>query len=239
MFDLDKDIKNYLDWRIEELDLLAAEWDWGIKDEYILAYNQNKNNWPDYDHFLFKNIDTHKLHALELECQHGYQISRFFTRFASITGLTASKNLKNRADSFLTTNRVNAEIKIYDGLTIPYDANCYDLIYSVDMIQHISSYSLRLKIFEEVYRVLKPGGHFCFQMGFHEKTDYKMHADYFEDIFIGVMGNCDVKCNELNYIIHDLESRLNFTNFKHDVRPVGPHDNFLRWAWIQVQKPPS
>jgi SAM-dependent methyltransferase len=51
----------------------------------------------------------------------------------------------------------NIQIKIYDGVNIPYPDNYFDIIYCKQVFEHVRYPE---KLLKEVHRVLKPGGYF-------------------------------------------------------------------------------
>jgi len=57
--------------------------------------------------------------------------------------------------------RAAARLQIYDGRTIPYPAEHFDLVTMLDVLEHIPDAERFLR--EEVLRVLKPGGLLMFQ----------------------------------------------------------------------------
>ena len=51
-----------------------------------------------------------------------------------------------------------AEFQVADALDMPFPDNHFDKVYSISVIHHIPSKTLRLQYFKEANRVLKPGG---------------------------------------------------------------------------------
>ena len=122
-----------------------------------------------------------------------------------------------------------------DGKSIPVEDESYDVVFSVICFQHICCYDVRLRIFKEVKRVLKPDGYFCFQMGYGNK---KSAASYYENIFDAkeTNGGHDVSITDEDQLKGDLIDMLKFRNYKSDIRSRGPGDTHPKWIWVQVQK---
>ena len=53
--------------------------------------------------------------------------------------------------------RTDGAIQLYDGIHMPFDDNCFDLIYCNQVLEHVRYPSTVLK---EVSRILRPGGYF-------------------------------------------------------------------------------
>src|SRR5687767_2164734 len=97
-------------------------------------------------------------------------------------------------------------------------------------MQHINCYPKRRAIWEEIFRVLKPGGWFTAQMGYgpgHSKA-----VDYYNEEEVS-----DRDCQVLDHecITKDLYE-IGFIGFKYDVRPPN-HDEHPNWIWFKARKP--
>lgn len=83
-------------------------------------------------------------------------------RFAptSVIGLDVAANMIDKAKQRLARDGsydVRFEFRAYDGITIPYEDNSFDFVYSVAAIQHIPK-SYAYNLFFEINRILKPAG---------------------------------------------------------------------------------
>ena len=89
----------------------------------------------------------------------------------------------------------------------------------------------------DIYRVLKPGGYLCFQMGYGGKEGIPTAA-YRDDVFeaISTNGHADVSITDEKELIDDLCAEIGFKNYRSDIRQTGPGDNHRNWIWVQVQK---
>lgn len=144
------------------------------KDKYIPAFNQN---WltPLYDPVLkwgmreetFKRYLVEHAHlepgqrVLDLGCGTGtltLQIKQFLPQI-ELFGLDGDPSVLQIAREKAIA--ANVDIRWEEGLAydLPYPAASFDRVISCLMIHHLTA-SNKLKAFQEVFRILKPGGEF-------------------------------------------------------------------------------
>jgi ubiquinone/menaquinone biosynthesis C-methylase UbiE len=127
------------------------------------------NNWEDYN-LLHKGIDTKNLTMLDFACGPGRNIVKFWKAFERVDGVDiGTVNIKN-AKIWMEHNGISeSENNMYvnNGLDLnEIESDTYDTVMSTIAIQHICCHSVRYRLFEEFYRVLKPGGYITIQMGY-------------------------------------------------------------------------
>ena len=210
------------------------------KDPVVGSYDAH-NQWSDYDTYLFKDFDTKNLVALEYGCGPGRNLVKFNTRFQQIDGVDIAQTNLEKARSNLAANSISTgELYLCDGKSIPVGDNKYDVVFSTICLQHIACYDVRFSIFQEVYRVLKKGGRFCFQIGLDngENVTRPHSAKYFDNMYNapGTNGVCDVLVTDENELKNDLTKKIKFKKYQSDIRPTGPGDFHHNWIWVQVQK---
>jgi ubiquinone/menaquinone biosynthesis C-methylase UbiE len=213
----------------------SNSWDIHNPDPVVGSYHEH-NAWTDYDVYLFKDFETLNLKALEYGCGPGRNIIRFSSRFKEIDGTDISEGCIEKAKNNLELNNIkNSEVFVCDGQSIPSSDENYDVVFSVICLQHIASHSIRMNIMKDIYRVLKPEGFFCFQVGFGEKS--LPTSNYYADDFdaSSTNGAYDFELRDEDFIKNDLE-KIGFKNYKSDIRPTGPGDFHSNWIWVQVQK---
>jgi ubiquinone/menaquinone biosynthesis C-methylase UbiE len=216
----------------------ASTWSLQNRNPVVGSYDAH-NEWKDYDTYLFKDFDTQNLTCLEYGCGPGRNLVRFSSRFKQVDGTDISDINIQKAKINLEKNNVsNSEVFPCDGKSIPRDAETYDVVFSVICLQHIACYDIRFNIFQDIYRVLKPGGKFCFQMGFNGKKSGYTVSTYHENAINArsTNGMHDVAFNDEQFLKDDLLVKLDFKNYKSDIRPTGPGDAHLNWIWVQVEK---
>jgi ubiquinone/menaquinone biosynthesis C-methylase UbiE len=230
----------YTEMQNEHYEIDAKRWTVTDRNPVVGSFDQH-NNWADYNKFLFGNLDTRPMIALDFGCGPGRNIVLFHNRFTRIDGADIA-----------VTNLDNAKLWIqHNNLTIPtlYRTNGvnldgisdaqYDMVFSTICMQHICVHSIRLAILKDMFRVLKAGGHICIQMGFGGKHAWnRRYAKYYEDILDapGTNGCLDVSIEDPN----DLEKELKligFQNFQYDLRPTGPGDDHKQWIFFRATKP--
>jgi SAM-dependent methyltransferase len=224
----------YLTMQKQQYDREAAVWSLENKNPVVGSYHQH-NEFLDYDTYLFKDFNTKNLVALEYGCGPGRNLIRYADRFSRVDGLDISQINLDKAEVNLTAAGIDIPMLYHnDGESIPIQDNTYDVVFSVICLQHICVHEIRYKIMEEVLRVLKPGGHFCFQMGLGNKKNTSGY--YNNDYHIAVTnGQHDVRIDNEDYIKDDLQ-KIGFVNYKSDIRPPHSSDFFDHWIWIQSQK---
>jgi ubiquinone/menaquinone biosynthesis C-methylase UbiE len=230
-------IQKYINMQKSVYEQEANQWSLDNKDPVVGSYNDH-NNWADYDTYLFRDVDTTGMIALEYGCGPGRNLIKFNNRFTRIDGVDIANNNLEKAKINLAHNNIsNFNLYLCDGQSIPVNDELYDVVFSVICLQHIACYDVRFNIFKEIYRSLKPGGYFCFQMGYGGKA-HPPSVGYYDNVYDaqGTNGACDVSVTDETTLINDLVDKLSFTNYKSDIRPTGPGDGHTNWIWVQVQK---
>jgi len=231
-------LQTYLDMQKKNYDQAASKWTLDNRNPVVGSYDEH-NNWEDYNNYLFKDFDTSGLVALEYGCGPGRNIIKFNNRFSRVDGVDIATNNIEKAKLNLNHNNIfNSNLYVCDGKSIPVDNDTYDVVFSVICLQHIACYDVRFSIMSDIKRILKPGGRFCFQMGFGGKSNNYTVSQYYENAVNATVtnGGHDVSIVDENNLKDDLVNKLGFTDYKSNIRPVGPGDNHKNWIWIQVQK---
>lgn len=225
--------KNYLGMQKGFYDVEASRWSLQNKNPVVGWYDWQESH-TDYDTHLFKDFDTTGLVALEYGCGPGRNLIRFAKRFQRVDGVDISS--VNIDKAIINLNDAGVPLpNLYtnNGDDIPVDNETYDVVFAVICLQHICVHDIRVKIMQEIHRVLKPGGYFCAQMGFGGRPQSVNYYDNFYDA-PATNGHWDVSIENEEYLKDDL-SKIGFINYKSDIRPVC-QDLHKYWIWFQAQK---
>ena len=101
---------------------------------------------------------------LEIGCGVGRMTQYFAGRFAEVHALDVSPEMIARARERLA-GRANVQLHVGNGLDLRGFADGqFDFVFSYITFQHIPRAAITAKYIREAGRVLKPGGHFYFQV---------------------------------------------------------------------------
>lgn len=221
----------------KQYDTEASVWSIENRDPVVGSFDQH-NKWDDYDNYLFKSIQstTDKV-ALDFGCGPGRNIVKFSERFKRIDGADISDiNLKN-AVQWCQYNNVKVPL-FYKNNGMDLQAivsEVYDVVFSTICLQHICVHDIRFNLMKEFYRILKPGGAICLQMGFG--VGHPFTVGYFENHYEATATNsgCDTRVDSPDELKSDLE-KIGFHSFEYDIRPVGPGDCHGNWIFFRAFK---
>lgn len=76
---------------------------------------------------------------------------------SNFTGLDIDPKVREIARSKLERHNVNIPLELYDGGSFPFESNYFDKVYSC-LVFHQLDAETKSHCFNEIYRVLKPGG---------------------------------------------------------------------------------
>lgn len=229
---------DYLMMQKNQYEVDASRWALDNRDPVVGSYDGH-NACLDYDTLLFKDFDTTGKVALEYGCGPARNLIRYHDRFERIDGVDIAQTNLDKAKINLAHHGItNYNLYQCDGDNIPTDDKSYDVVFSVICLQHICCHSIRYSIMNDVRRVLKPKGYFCFQMGFGGRpTALGPSAGYYDNVYDAKGTNSlhDVVIDNEDCLKIDL-TKIGFKNYKSDIRPQGPGDAHKNWIWVQVQK---
>lgn len=211
---------------------------WSLEDmDPVVGMFNTQNAWGDYREYLFKDIDTAAMSALDFGCGPGRCLVEFSGLFERIDGADISHEVLCCAEKYLQHRGVESELILTNGRDLQaIDAEAYDLVYSTICLQHICVHEIRLSLMREFHRVLRPGGWFTAQMGFgpsHPRS-VRYHANAWWAP--GTNGALDCRVEDPSEVEQDLRA-IGFDNFQHWLRPVGPGDTHDQWIFFRARKP--
>ena len=96
---------------------------------------------------------------LDLGCGAGENSVYFATRGARCVAADYSPGMVEVALKLAQANGVAVEGKVVNAMAIDFPDNTFDIVYASNLLHHIPEPAIAI---QEAYRVLKPGGMFCF-----------------------------------------------------------------------------
>jgi SAM-dependent methyltransferase len=124
--------------------------------EYKIKYKKENPKWDETLVFLARELSKlgeDDLVVLDVGCGNGnYVVDENRKKIAWAAGVDLD-------ESYVKKNICLDEIKIADLESLPFDDSTFDVVLSLWVLEHLKNPG---KAFEEVYRVLKPGGLFMF-----------------------------------------------------------------------------
>lgn len=145
MFDFNDNTKNYREIIDRNIKITGA-------DSMYFADFKVK-----YSADLLKNSPKNKLNILDYGSGDGLT-EKFFLKYfpyAQITGLDISENFVKKAKSL---NLAGTNFVHFDGKTVPFSDNYFDLVYTACVLHHISEKNHQ-QTYKDFFRILKKGGH--------------------------------------------------------------------------------
>lgn len=140
--------------------------------EVFVEQNQESIN----TYFRFLDLDLQGKKVLDLGCGDGYDLSRLKQKGALISGIDSSKEMVKLAQA----KNPGAEIQTGTFDALPFADNSFDLVISKWVFQNSETID---PIYQEVVRVLKPGGNFIYLTShpIRQFLEKKQHPkDYFK-----------------------------------------------------------
>lgn len=189
---------------------------------------------PDYYGILLKDITNNpKLWqnktALDFGCGVGRNVDNLLklSSWHRVDGCDISQENLIRARQFLQKCGYadsQYDLQVTDGITVkPLLDNFYDFVMSTIVLQHIAVYDIRMSLLSDIYRVMKNGGLFSFQMAQYNHNIVNS-AYYFDNSWSasGTNGAFDVSVDNQQDLINDLQ-KIGFNNISFEIKP--------EWDW--------
>lgn len=178
--------------------------------------------------------------ALDFGCGKGRNVTNMLSlaNFKQVDGIDISEdniryckeNYKNQSSEFYRNSGKDLS---------PLKNDEYDFVMSTIVFQHICVHELRYKIKEEIYRILKPGGIFSFQMGYGD-ISFMGHTNpkgYYENYYdaMGSNGSNDVRVTDETDLISDLKN-IGFKDIKFEIHQPWEDGGHPNWIYVNCKK---
>ena len=196
-----------------------------------------------YEKYLLERYDQRRDRALDFACGMGRMINRMLRCFDHVDGVDLNAANLDYAVQYLSGNNWPPDkYRLYqsNGTGINLTAGDYSFIYSTIALQHIAVYTIRRKILEDIYRLLRAGGQSCLQMGF----GWNNGVHWFDNCYTARSTNagCDVTIPDRSHlpaIEADLKS-IGFKQVRFELKE-SPHSEYndryhSQWIFIHLWK---
>lgn len=215
-------------------------------------HNDNPNYWDillgDISDDMFE--DDNEIKALDFGCGTGRNVKNLLKdwNWKRVDGIDISENniieakknlIKLRHKEYEEGHTDSNRFKFHSNNGIDLlelKDNEYNFIMSTIVFQHISVYEIRLSLLRELYRVLKIGGIFSFQMGYNHNPKYNT-VTYFENYYDATSTNsdCNVRVDNEEDIKNDLK-KIGFKNIQIIIKDSFSDDVHPKWIYVKAVK---
>ena len=206
-----------------------------------LNHNLNKFYWS----FFIKNNIKGKI-ALDFACGKGRNIENLLKHgnFKSIHGIDISEANINYCKKRFKKQNVVAHL--INGLDFKgLESNIFDYVMSTIALQHIPVHKIRYNLFSEIFRVMKVGGVFRFQMAYGPKPKPCLlqlfsrvkYSSYYKNSTNAKGTNSlhDIRIHDYKNLKDDL-LKIGFKNFSKIITESFDDNQHPNWIWIEVTK---
>ena len=219
----------------------------------IQNHTQHNNNHNYWDILLgpIKSDPTRwkGKNALDFGCGCGRNLLNMSTlaEWATVDGCDISKPNCEESKTYMWVNAENVHVDTYDtnGFElngVPSDK--YDFVMSTIVLQHICVHEIRFNLLKEIFRVMKSGGLFSFQMGFgvQKPEILKMlnteFAGYYDNAYQARRTNSgfDVQITDQKNLTDDLE-KIGFIVSEVRITESFDNEQHPQWIWVKAFKP--
>lgn len=216
------------------------------KRQYFDGTSNHKehNDNPDYWNILLSDLKDKKKwegkNALDFACGKGRNVSNIINLcdWNRVDGIDISKkNIEFCREKYVNQNSdwyCNNGVNVSD-----LNENEYDFIMSTIALQHIPVYDIRKSLIIDLYRTLRPGGLFSFQMGYGKGLDSPIgkRSAYFDNYYNAQGTNSihDVRVHDEVDVIQDL-TNMGFVDVKTEVRDSFSDAGHTHWIYVKAYK---
>jgi SAM-dependent methyltransferase len=98
--------------------------------------------------------------GLDLGCGHGWYLGELIRVGYRMVGIDYSAIQLLQGSAYLKKENLNSALLHADAAALPFSDNSFDFVYSINALHHLPSPAAQVKAFQEIARVLRPGGIF-------------------------------------------------------------------------------
>jgi len=207
--------------------------------------HEEHNTNPDYWNILLGDLQIKEKWdgrvALDFACGKGRNVTNMFNLcdWARVDGVDISEgNILYNKNEYSSQN---SNWYCNNGTDVSeLKDNEYDFIMSTIALQHIPVYDIRKSLITDLFRTLKSGGIFSFQMGYGDNLESELgrRVSYFENHYdaTGTNSVCDVRIQNEEDVIKDL-TEMGFVNITTQIRESYSDSGHPQWIYIKAYKP--
>ena len=203
-------------------------WDQNPVGSNFMDYRSDIKFYQDYDEFRYRTeghileeldkIDFRGRTVLEIGLGQGADSMQIIKRGAIYYGIDLTEeSIKRLKERFSLFNLPYKEVVKANALTIPYENDFFDIVYTHGVIHHSPEIK---KIVNEIYRVLKPGGKAVVML--YHKNSFNYYVS------IGLMRRAGLVCLLIFPFLTKLVSKLTGESVE---RISGHRRNFREAGW--------
>ena len=221
--------------------------------------HENHNDNTDYWDVLLGDLKDKKRWdnkvALDFGCGKGRNVTNMIElcKWKRVDGIDLSHdNITFCTEQYKTLNSEWYVNNGVDGSDLKDEE--YDFIMSTIVLQHIPVHDIRQSLITDLFRCLKSGGMFSFQMAYgpieDKNYDQKIISpnnetvldtrvrDYHSNYYDAPMTNsgCDVRIEKSSELITDLE-KIGFINIETKILDSFSDTNHPKWIYVKAYKP--
>jgi SAM-dependent methyltransferase len=160
--------------------------------------------------------------GLDIGCGHGWYATEMSRRGYRINACDLSYLQIKQADNFIRKQGVELDLSVANGSSLPYADCTFDFAYGVNVLHHITSFKQRREAFQEIVRVIKPGGIFFLQEINTENPLFRFYMGYLFPLLRDIDDGTEkwVLPTELPTLEHAVwEDEILYFNFFPDFAP--------------------
>jgi SAM-dependent methyltransferase len=213
------------------------------------AYYDGTNNHPEHNanplywDVLLADLKTNTSYweektALDFGCGKGRNVTNMksLVKFKRVDGVDISENNVQ----YCRNSQPDSNFYKNNGQDLsPLKNDEYDFVMSTIVFQHICVHELRFNLKKEIYRVMRDGGVFSFQMGYGDMKHmgHTKPRGYYENAYDAqnTNGSHDVRVTDPTQLIDDL-TIIGFKNITYQIVQSYLDGGHLNWIYVRCEK---
>jgi SAM-dependent methyltransferase len=140
---------------------VADVWDgfWKGQDSGLNPDPYANYLWEDHVYWFKKCLGSiSRKRVLEVGVGFGKLLSMLAGSGATVSGIDISQTAIEEARELFVSRKLKGDLRVASALSLPYEAESFDLVYALGLIEHFEDDCDKRKIIKECYRVTKKNG---------------------------------------------------------------------------------